>query len=80
MIDYWPTVPCKFCGVSTPMLGTKQCDNCHEVAIRVRSMPDAVLERILAEERAWCPAPAERHKEQPYNYCLDPTLAGAAPD
>jgi len=44
-------VPCKYCGAATPMTGTRQCDNCYEVACRVRHMPEAVLAKILREER-----------------------------
>jgi hypothetical protein len=29
------TVPCKFCGDPTPMLGTKLCDGCWEVSRRL---------------------------------------------
>lgn len=30
-----PTVLCKWCGKQTPMLGTKQCDNCWELSSRI---------------------------------------------
>ena len=42
------TVPCKYCDQPTAMLGTKECDPCHEVASRLCSMPDEVLDRILS--------------------------------
>jgi hypothetical protein len=29
------TMPCMFCGQSTPYLGTKKCDNCWEVDGRI---------------------------------------------
>lgn len=43
-------VPCKFCGDLTIHTGTERCDNCWEVAHRVRDMPVAVLVKILQEE------------------------------
>jgi hypothetical protein len=30
------TIPCKWCNVPTPMLGTKECDNCHEIRTRAQ--------------------------------------------
>ncbi len=29
------TIPCKTCGLPTPMLGTKLCDGCYEVEVRL---------------------------------------------
>lgn len=40
-------VPCVYCGDLTTYIGTKHCDRCHEVAVRVRRMPVAVLQAIL---------------------------------
>jgi hypothetical protein len=45
------TVPCKYCGVATRMTGTQTCDNCWEVACRVRHMPAETLCKILRGER-----------------------------
>jgi hypothetical protein len=44
------TMPCKFCGVPTRMLGTKQCDGCWEIAHRVRHEDPKLLAKILNEE------------------------------
>lgn len=41
------TCPCKWCGRPTPMLGTQECDNCHEVRLRVEFMVPEVLARII---------------------------------
>lgn len=30
-----PQVPCQWCSKPTPMLGTKECDRCHELCVRV---------------------------------------------
>lgn len=43
-----PTVPCRYCGVPTPMTGTKLCDPCWEVARAVESNP-RLARRVLAE-------------------------------
>lgn len=40
------TCPCKWCAKPTPMLGTKECDNCHELATRIERDP-ALARRIL---------------------------------
>ncbi len=40
-------IPCQWCGDLTRMLGTKECDNCHEVRMRIYNMPDTVLEKII---------------------------------
>lgn len=47
MRDERETVPCQFCELPTPMLGTRMCDNCWEVHARIRSMPSLVLSKIL---------------------------------
>lgn len=46
-----PTVACKYCGQPSKMLATKQCNNCWEVASRLRHMPLDVIESILASIR-----------------------------
>ena len=33
------TVPCKWCGEPTPMLGTKECDRCYELRSRIEYDP-----------------------------------------
>jgi len=43
-----PTVPCKWCAEPTPMLGTKECDSCHEVRIRMTQMAPITMLRIIA--------------------------------
>lgn len=44
-------IPCKTCGRSTTMLGTKQCDRCYELDSRIRSDPD--LARKLLAQTDW---------------------------
>jgi len=44
-----PTVPCKWCGVQTPMLGTRLCDRCWELERQVVLRPDlarAILDSL----------------------------------
>lgn len=41
------TTLCQFCDQPTDYTGTKQCDNCWEVTMRLRSMPLSVIKRIL---------------------------------
>ena len=45
--DPEPTVPCKWCGKETRMLGTKMCDACWELDSRIRM--DKVLARKILE-------------------------------
>ncbi|MDZ4251091.1 MAG: 3'-5' exonuclease [Sulfuritalea sp.] len=40
------TVPCKWCGISTPMTGTKMCDGCWELDHRIRG-DMAIAKRIM---------------------------------
>lgn len=42
-------VPCKFCGQPTRYLGTRQCNNCYEVASRIGSMTIEVIVKILSD-------------------------------
>lgn len=45
-----PTIPCKYCGEPTVMLGTRQCNNCWEVSSRIGySDFRAPLRKMLAE-------------------------------
>ena len=46
------TIPCRFCGRPTPMLGTKLCDGCWEIDMRIRVTDDDVFEKI-AEANGW---------------------------
>ena len=48
LIDYTTTVPCRFCGTQTPLIGIKQCHNCWTLYQLVRENPDAAR-KILAE-------------------------------
>lgn len=52
MIDDRPRVPCQHCGVPTPMTGTRECDNCHEIALRLRmgAGRDVALKCALGDE------------------------------
>lgn len=45
------TFPCRHCGKPTFMLGTKECDGCHELRIRVQRDPELAL-RMLGEQLA----------------------------
>ena len=42
------TVPCRFCGVATHMLGTSLCDRCWELSRRMQDDPELAA-KILAE-------------------------------
>lgn len=44
------TTPCKWCSEPTRMLGTCECDNCHEIAMRVRRLNPGTLRAILEAE------------------------------
>lgn len=42
------TVPCQWCKLPTPMLGTRECDRCHELRIRIQyNVP--LAQRMLDE-------------------------------
>jgi len=34
------TIPCKWCHMPTPMLGTRMCDRCYELEMRIERDPD----------------------------------------
>ena len=40
-------VPCRFCDRPTKMTGTKECDNCHEVRVRIQGMDRSLVSRIV---------------------------------
>lgn len=45
-----PTVPCKYCGIQTPMVGTKKCANCWELSGRIGgniNVTGAILKDVL---------------------------------
>ena len=42
------TVPCKYCGEPTPMLGTKMCDKCWELECRIIANIDLAKKIIFA--------------------------------
>lgn len=42
-------VPCRFCRAPTMMLGTKECDECHTVAMHLRVMSPVTLSRIITD-------------------------------
>lgn len=44
------TVPCKWCGKPTPMIGTKMCDAHYELSTRINRESDMAA-RMLAETR-----------------------------
>lgn len=41
------TCPCKWCGKPTRMLGTKECDPCHELRKRIDMTDPVLLAKIL---------------------------------
>lgn len=41
-----PTVSCKLCGHPTHMLGTKLCDPCWELEVRIRQDPE-IARKVL---------------------------------
>lgn len=47
--EFDKTVPCIFCCTQTSMLGTKQCDNCHEILTRIKTTKLIALVRIIEE-------------------------------
>lgn len=49
-----PTVACKWCGESTVMTGTRQCDRCWELSNRIEANPE-LAQRMLRD-----PEPAAR--------------------
>jgi len=42
-------VPCRYCKTPTAMLGTRECDWCHNVSVNVRTMSPVVLSKIISE-------------------------------
>ena len=42
------TVPCELCGTRTMMTGTKRCDRCWELEMRIES--DPALARLILEK------------------------------
>ena len=48
MKDDRPTVPCKVCGLLTPMTGTELCDRCWELDRAINGNPD-IAKKILAK-------------------------------
>jgi hypothetical protein len=50
MYEGQATVPCKYCGKPTPMLGTRMCDAHWELERRIRMEPEMAA-RMLAEMR-----------------------------
>jgi hypothetical protein len=46
------TVPCQICGQQTPMLGTKLCDRCRELKVRIEADPHLAV-RILNDLQAF---------------------------
>lgn len=50
------SIACGLCGTSTPMLGTKRCDRCFELEMRVNAAP-ALAEKVLGKldgaQRRW---------------------------
>ncbi len=47
-LDKRPTVPCKWCGTPTTMLGTKECDADWELRTRIERDPQ-MARKMLAE-------------------------------
>lgn len=45
------TVPCRICGVDTPMTGTKLCDRCWELEMRIEGDLE-IAERIILSIKA----------------------------
>jgi hypothetical protein len=41
------TVPCKWCTTPTPMLGTRECDHCHELYRRLEGTRSKVIMHML---------------------------------
>lgn len=46
------TCPCRFCGAPTPMLGTRQCNDCWEIWHRVDRKDIGVLIAIIIDARS----------------------------
>ena len=47
------TVPCKRCGTSTFMIGTKLCDRCWELEKKIRFDPELsrqILQEVMDEQ------------------------------
>ena len=73
-VDDRPRVPCKWCSKPTPMTGTKLCDNCYELDVRIR-LDTALARRILTHyERAernmrWKGDGVDTHKGEYWYKC-----------
>lgn len=48
MNDELKTVKCKWCGIDTTMLETKECDGCWELRHRIEYFPE-MAKRMLKE-------------------------------
>ena len=56
------TCPCQWCGKPTAMLGTKECDSCHELHVRIRLNPE--MAKLMLDTQpdvpdGWAPVPME---------------------
>lgn len=48
------TIPCELCGKPTNMLGSRRCNGCWELEIRVRLEPELarkILDDLMKEEK-----------------------------
>ena len=50
-MEFDKTISCQYCQKPTIMTGTKCCDNCWEVAERIRTMKIDLLKRIIEANR-----------------------------
>ena len=73
-VDDRPRVPCKWCSKPTPMTGTKLCDNCYELDVRIR-LDTELTRRILTHyERVernmrWKGGGVDKHKDRYWYEC-----------
>jgi hypothetical protein len=47
-----PTVPCEICGKPTRMIGTRRCDRCWELEMRITHDPE-LAGKIIERHSLW---------------------------
>ena len=53
------TIPCKYCGKPTLLLGTKECDGCHELRVRIERDPEMAHAMLTVIRHEWFAKPGE---------------------
>lgn len=71
-----PTVPCRWCKVPTPMLGTRECDTCWEIRHRAQRNPGLARRIVNGLEAGIPPGYFECHVTFTTPTGLDPGIRG----